>query len=616
MIDFNTEPYNDDYDENQKFHRILFRPSFAVQARELTQLQSILQKQIERGGNHLFKDGAMVVPGQISLDTKIAYVKLSSTYGGVVIETFLSYLNGATIVGSSGLTAEVIKVQSQETSDPTTLYVRYKDSGTSKTVKSFSANEVITATVGGTVYTFQTLDTDPCGYGSLVTIQRGIYYINGSFVLCDNQQLLLEKYSNTPSYRVGLSVKETVVTPEDNETLLDNAQNSYNYAAPGAHRYMIDLILDKRPLTSTDDQNFVELLRTDEGVNLKQVNKTEYSELEKTLARRTYDEAGDYTVKDFAIDIREHRTNDRGQWTSNTAYLIGDVVTNAGKTYTAKISGSSVSTAPTHTSGTAYDGPGSTGINWTYTLTPVYNRGIFKNGDAAKLAIGLEPGKAYVRGYEIEKIATEYVAIDKARDLVQADNAFVNTTVGNYVYVTNINNLPPVATFETISLYNQVTGSAARGVATGTKIGTARVRFIDWDSGTLGATTAIYKVGLFDVKMNTGYLFDRHVKSIYYSNGSTAQNFTADINPITTQLIGSVTAAGTTVTGTGTSFLTDLIAGDYIQVAGVNYLVSSISAQGTLVLGASLTATGAAYSLVKTKLQETTADSLTGQRVA
>ena len=66
MIDFNTEPYNDDYDENHKFHRILFRPSFAVQARELTQLQSILQQQIARNGNHIFKNGAMVVPGQIS----------------------------------------------------------------------------------------------------------------------------------------------------------------------------------------------------------------------------------------------------------------------------------------------------------------------------------------------------------------------------------------------------------------------------------------------------------------------------------------------------------------------------------------------------------------------
>ena len=80
MLDFNTEPYNDDFDENNKFYRILFRPSFAVQARELTQLQTILQKQIEFNGSHIFKQGAMVVPGQASLDVKYNYVKLQQIY--------------------------------------------------------------------------------------------------------------------------------------------------------------------------------------------------------------------------------------------------------------------------------------------------------------------------------------------------------------------------------------------------------------------------------------------------------------------------------------------------------------------------------------------------------
>ena len=51
MIDFNTEPYNDDYNEDKKFYRILYRPSFAVQARELTQMQTILQNQISRHGS-------------------------------------------------------------------------------------------------------------------------------------------------------------------------------------------------------------------------------------------------------------------------------------------------------------------------------------------------------------------------------------------------------------------------------------------------------------------------------------------------------------------------------------------------------------------------------------
>ena len=55
--DFNVDPYYDDYDEDKGFYRILFRPGYAVQAREVTQLQTILQKQVERYGEHLFEDG-------------------------------------------------------------------------------------------------------------------------------------------------------------------------------------------------------------------------------------------------------------------------------------------------------------------------------------------------------------------------------------------------------------------------------------------------------------------------------------------------------------------------------------------------------------------------------
>ena len=57
---FNIEPYFDDYSESKNFHKILFRPGYSVQARELTQLQTILQGQIERFGNHAFKDGSKV----------------------------------------------------------------------------------------------------------------------------------------------------------------------------------------------------------------------------------------------------------------------------------------------------------------------------------------------------------------------------------------------------------------------------------------------------------------------------------------------------------------------------------------------------------------------------
>ena len=603
MIDFNTEPYNDDYAEDDKFYRILFRPSFAVQARELTQLQTILQQQIARTGNHLFKQGAMVIPGQISLDLNAEYIKLVPLYNGVAVETFINQLENATIVGQAqSLKATVIKTQSSSPTDPTTLYVRYVNSGNNGTTKRFANGEVITTEDG--LYSFQAVADSATGQGSICTIERGVYFVNGFFVLCAQQSIILEKYSVAPSYRVGLKVTESIVTPEDNEQLLDNAQNSYNFAAPGAHRYYIDLTLTKLSLTDIADKDFIELLRTDEGVNQKIVNKTEYAELEKTLARRTYDESGDYTVRDFGIDIREHRNNKRGAWTANTAVLIGDVVTNGSNTYVAKNSGTTASTAPTHTSSSAYDGPGNTGINWQYTTSPYYNRGIYINGDESKLAIGLEPGKAYVRGYEVEKTGTEYVAVSKAREYSQADNAYLYPEMGSYVVITNLYGTPPITTNGLINLRDQLT--VTRDVAAGNIIGTARVRAIEWDNGTIGSVAATYKIFLYNITMNAGKEFNRHVKQLEL----TSWGFTADVSPITTPLIGSVTAAGTTVTGTGTSFLTDLVAGDYIYVGGSGYRVASIASQTSLTLGTSLTATGSAYSLIKSKIVDSDKDTL------
>ena len=79
--DFNVSPYYDDFAESKKFHRVLYRPGFAVQARELTTQQSINQNQIEQMGDHMFKHGAMVIPGQVHIDIRYESVKLTSFTG-------------------------------------------------------------------------------------------------------------------------------------------------------------------------------------------------------------------------------------------------------------------------------------------------------------------------------------------------------------------------------------------------------------------------------------------------------------------------------------------------------------------------------------------------------
>ena len=134
-VNFNVSPYYDDFSEDKNFHRVLFRPAYAVQARELTQLQTISQNQLERFGEHVFKDGAQVIPGEVTLNTKYEYVKLAShtTSNSSDIESLT--LTGAT----SGVEATVVNSSEASSSAAATLYVTYTKTGTNNSSKRLSA---------------------------------------------------------------------------------------------------------------------------------------------------------------------------------------------------------------------------------------------------------------------------------------------------------------------------------------------------------------------------------------------------------------------------------------------------------------------------------------------
>ena len=78
QTNLNGAPYYDDFAQDKNFYKVLFRPGYSIQARELTQLQSILQNQIESFGKYAFKQGELVIPGEVGLNTKLNFVKLSS----------------------------------------------------------------------------------------------------------------------------------------------------------------------------------------------------------------------------------------------------------------------------------------------------------------------------------------------------------------------------------------------------------------------------------------------------------------------------------------------------------------------------------------------------------
>ena len=323
----NVAPYYDDFSEDSLYHRVLFRPAFSVQARELTQLQSILQNQIERMGSHFFKEGTVVIPGQTGFDITYSFVKLQATFtvGSTVhtTENFRTDLIGTKLTGATtGVIAKVVNAVAGDGTDDLTLFVKYESSGTAAggtTNTVFGNGEIlntdtaISYTTGGTTYTINAAQqaglssaSAASGVGSSASVQKGIFYVRGSFVQAKTQTIVLEKYSNTPSYRIGFTVTESLVTPEEQTALLDNATGSTNYAAKGAHRLQFTLTLAKKAIGSADDADFIELMTVKEGQVLSSVRGTEYSVLEDTLARRTYEESGDYVVRGFDIDRSVH----------------------------------------------------------------------------------------------------------------------------------------------------------------------------------------------------------------------------------------------------------------------------------------------------------------------
>ena len=176
-------------------------------------------------------------PWRVGFTDEYYAVKLSSTISQTDISSQIQDYVGKRITGStSGVIAEVIQAVAATTDDPITLYVKYVATGDDVTSTVFTDGELISAdgivgSFGADVESAQLEASDATATGSSANIEEGVYFIRGHFVRVAQQRLILDKYTNKPSYRVGLSITETLETPEEDGSLLDNAQGSSNVNA-------------------------------------------------------------------------------------------------------------------------------------------------------------------------------------------------------------------------------------------------------------------------------------------------------------------------------------------------------------------------------------------------
>jgi hypothetical protein len=460
-VDLNINPYYDDFDEFKNFHQLLFRPGYAVQARELTQLQSIISDQIKKFGNHIFQQGSIVVPGNSFFDLYTPYIKLETSYNSQPVDG--TQFVGKVVVGDTSDVRAIVRAYEPATSSsPLTLYLSYlSGGGTNGEFSTFQPTEELflesDSTTRATVQT-----TTPTGYGSLAFIKTGVFFVNGRFVTVQDSQVVISKYDSVPSCRVLLKITEEIVTSNDDDSLLDPASGSYNFAAPGADRLKVSLTLTSLPLATAINDDYVEIMRFNAGVLEEHARFPKYSELEKTLARRTYDESGDYIVNGFKLAITEH-------------------------------------------------------------LKTSFNDGLLteeNGGDRDKFVYKVNPGKAYVRGFEVEKIADSTIVVDKARtepDHVKIKDHSIQPFYGQYIFVTNLVKLPNFRQREKVDLWSASTGGA--------KIGEMYVYAIDLLEGDATGQNAVYKLYYHDVSL-TGSNKLSDVGRIVYGSGGSAKVLT------------------------------------------------------------------------------------------
>lgn len=468
-IDLSRKPYFDDYEVTKNFYRVLYRPAAAVQARELNQMQTILQDQIDKFGRHIFKDGSVVEGCAFTFDNAYNFVKIKDNYANNSAISNINDFNNRIAVNSRGLRARVVNtLPGFESENPNlnTLYVKYLNSTTyanGSQQSEFSNNEVIQIQTDSAVNIGNVVVAtvaNSAGKGYAFTTTEGVIFKKGFFIRVEPQTLVVSRYNNVPDgISVGFEANEEIITAEIDTTLLDNAAGSPNYDAPGAHRLKLVPTLVTREITDTSNTStFFSLCDFKSGLPVSIKNDPQYAALAKDQARRTFETNGDYIVNPFLLS-----TEKKFSYTSSAA-------------------------------------------NTDY------------------LSIVSSPGIAYVKGYRVEFINNNTADLRKATDYAVLANQIVTANFGHYFNVTELVgdfNNDQIAEIEIHSLAKTAISSRtflSTSYSSATKIGTAYVRGVEYYEGTPGED-ANYSIYVFNVAMLPGQRLS-DAKSLILYNGS------------------------------------------------------------------------------------------------
>ena len=496
-------PFFDDYDANNEYYRILFRPGVAVQARELTQVQSILQNQVESFGNWAFKNGDIVSGCSIIDLPQISYVRLDDKQSNGATVSVANLVNTYVVSSSSNLVAKVFVSNSGVSSVyPYTniIYVLYNGTGNnggnnigSNTI-SFSANDKLSfyssnvinqasvSTVNSTAVYYSNgsiaalpiavINTYSNSAGQItsgnahgISVTDGVVFINGTFVKVLNPTYgIVNAYGTYAANNVvGFQLIEQVVNENQDSSLLDNSLGYPNVNAPGAWRMkLIPTLVSLDPGIAANTIGFNPIATFSYGgLTTKQVaGANVYSIVGDAIAQRIYEEAGNYVVNPFIVD----------------------------------------------------------------TITGLTGNSIVSSLSANQVLARVNPGVGYAQGSRVELLKTAYVNMRRGVDTTSYKQQQITFSYGGYFVLNEVAGIFPFNTAQTVNLYDTPQQAITNKFTTfsapkGNLIGTATIRNFSYSSGAPGSNAAQYYLHVYNFNLVSGFQINQ-VKSVVYANGT------------------------------------------------------------------------------------------------
>jgi hypothetical protein len=298
------------------------------------------------------------------------------------------------------------------------------------------------------------------GNGYAFGVSDGVIYQAGHFLKVKKQIVVVNAYSSSPNnVCVGFNTNESIVTYLEDAGLKDNAVGEENYGEKGADRLKLTptLVVENTGVAINNNE-FCVLVYWNNGYPSRQQQTSVYSRIGDEMAGRMMDQTGNFVMDKFLV----------------TTATVGN-----------------------------------TALNGTHYSAVV------------------DPGTAYISGRKVDITRNWSIDVPKATETQTTYNRNITLNYDAYVRVNEVGGLFQFSTGANVSFYNAAKDFLSNSslilsgntTPQGSLIGSARMRSMVLENGYSGDPTAIYRIHLFDIKMNQGRSF-RDIRSLYY-NGAT-----------------------------------------------------------------------------------------------